>query len=60
LDNFHGARRTNEHFKGQIRKYLPKCASFEKLTRTELIELITVSNNPARKFLGCAHPAEAF
>lgn len=53
-------RGSNEHFNGQLRKYLPKGTSFDELPQEEIDEFVREINNRPRKVLGWATPAEVF
>jgi IS30 family transposase len=51
-------RGTNEHFNGQLRRYLPKRTSFDDLTETELTAIVQNINNRPLKILDWHTPAE--
>jgi len=53
-------RGTNEHFKGHIRRYLPKGKSFHDVTQEELGEYAKEIDNRPRKVSRWSTPAEVF
>jgi len=52
--------RTDEHFSGRIRPYLPKGTSFDDVAQEELGEYVAEINNRPRRVLGWLAPAEEF
>jgi len=53
-------RGLNEHTNGLIREYIPKKSEFDKISRTEIINIQNRLNNRPRKVLGFKTPNEIF
>jgi len=53
-------RGLNEHMNGLIREYIPKKSEFDKISKTEIINIQNRLNNRPRKVLGYKTPNEIF
>lgn len=53
-------RGLNEHTNGLIREYIPKKSEFDKISKTEIINIQNRLNNRPRKVLGFKTPNEIF